>query len=67
MFPGHKMPVIEAVDHLKAHTELVNIPSEPLKERRGWKGVETLCGIRNPWKWGCELSPVLEFSHDLIE
>ncbi|KAI9034723.1 uncharacterized protein KD926_006714, partial [Aspergillus affinis] len=67
MFPGHKIPVIQAVDHLKSDAEFVDIPSEPSKERRGRKGIVTFDAIRSARKWGCQLFPVLKFAYNLVE
>ncbi|KAI9034822.1 uncharacterized protein KD926_005342 [Aspergillus affinis] len=67
IFPGHKMPVIQAVNHLKSDAEFVDIPSEPSKERKGKKNVITLDAIRSARKWGYQLFPVLKFTYNLVE
>jgi hypothetical protein len=37
---GHKMIIIEAVDHLKAYTEFINAPSEPHCQGASQVGIE---------------------------
>ncbi|KAJ5561362.1 hypothetical protein N7461_000123 [Penicillium sp. DV-2018c] len=46
------MAVVEAVDTLESHTELVDVPVEPEENGGGRQGVEGFDLRQNPWKAG---------------
>ncbi|KAJ5577243.1 hypothetical protein N7535_004169 [Penicillium sp. DV-2018c] len=46
------MAVVEAVDTLEAHTELVDVPVEPEEKGGGRQAVEGFDLRQNPWKAG---------------
>jgi hypothetical protein len=58
MFPSDKMAVIDAIDGLRPHAELIDVPVEPKEEGRGGEGVKQRW---NPWK-----SRVMEIAHSKL-
>lgn len=50
MFPRDKMTIINAIDALKPHTKLIDVPVEPEEKGRSREGVKRLDFRRNSRK-----------------